>query len=72
MTTEEKEAVKTLAQKFWANPKNVREFRKVEAEIRKDIDSRMLGKPVTTVEESIARRKAVGIPIYTIEGEQIL
>ena len=65
MTTEEKEAVKVFAQKFWADPENVREFQKVESEIRRDFVSRKFGKPVTTTEESIANRKAVGIPIYT-------
>ena len=63
MTTEEK----TYIQKFWDNPENVRKFQKIEAEIRKDIDSRMLGKHVTTVKESLARRKAVGFPIYELD-----
>ena len=61
-------AIKTIAQKFWDDQKNIEAFRKIESKIRRDIDSQMFGRPVTTEEESITRQVAVGWHIYEIGG----
>ena len=62
MTTEKEE--ESFIRRFWDDPENVREFQKKEAEVIKDIATQMLGKPFISAEESLARRKKLGIPIY--------
>lgn len=64
MKADEKKAVNI----FWANPENVEKFKVIESKIRRDIDTQMFGRPITTEEESITRQIAVGWPIYETGG----
>jgi hypothetical protein len=65
MTTEREE--EPFVRRFWNDPENVKEFQRKEAEIIKDITTQMLGKPFISAEESLARRKRLGIPVYRRE-----
>ena len=77
MRAEEKEAVKAFAQKFWANPENVKRFQKVESEIRGDVDAllsrgnvALMNRCITTVERSNERRIKVGLPMCEFQGSR--
>jgi len=73
-TPETEEIIKSCARDFWSDPDNVKKFQKIEAKIRRDVDARLSrGNAalkqghVTTVEDSIRRRIAVGLPVYEFE-----
>jgi len=74
MQPEEKESVNEFAQMFWANPENVKQFQKVESEIREDVDVRLSSgnvhlrnRWVTTEEDSVERCARVGWPTYELQ-----
>lgn len=66
-----------FVQRFWADPENVKQFRQIETETKEKIES-LLSRGsvsqvcdcVTTVEQGIACRKAVGMPIYKFKGSR--
>jgi len=77
MQDEEKDALETFVQKFWADPENLKRFQEIESGVREDVDSllsrgnvALMSRCVTTVERSNERRIEVGLPILKFKGSR--